>query len=61
MQQKKCYSTPQVLQEAHIALEGDLLFGSIVDWIYPVETAGSDVDQVYDYFSDDTFNHQWRD
>jgi hypothetical protein len=44
-----------------VGLEHDLLFGSIVDWIYPVETAGSEVDNVYDCFTDNTFNHEWKD
>ena len=61
MEPKKRYSAPRVVQSVGVALERDLLvFGSIVDWIYPVETTGSEVDHVYD-FSDNTFNHEWKD
>lgn len=61
MLHKKHYSSPHVLQNADIVLERAFLFGSLVDWIQPVEIAGSDVDHVYDFSTDDTFNHEWRD
>lgn len=54
------YEPPCVLQSRGIQLERSLL-GSIVDWLYPVETAGQDVDQFVDYSftTDNDFNHTW--
>ena len=58
----KTYSTPVILQVVFVDLEEDLLFGSIVDFIHPVETFGAEVDQRFDYSftSDNTFNHKWE-
>ena len=57
---KKLYVSPRILQAAQVSLERDLLFGSIVDWLNPVETAGQEVDQFVDYsFTDSDFNHTW--
>ena len=57
---KKLYEFPRILQVAQVSLERDLLFGSIVDWLNPVETAGQEVDQFVDYsFTDSDFNHTW--
>ena len=58
----KTYSTPEILQAVFIDLEEELLFGSIVDFIHPVETFGAEVDQKFDYgfTTEDTFNHRWE-
>lgn len=57
---KKRYEQPCILKKAAILLEREFLVGSIVDWLYPVETAGQEVDQFVDYsFSDSDFNHKW--
>ena len=57
---KKLYESPRILQATQVSLERDLLFGSIVDWLNPVETAGQEVDQFVDYsFTDSDFNHTW--
>ena len=57
---KKLYVSPRILQVAQVSLERDLLLGSIVDWLNPVETAGQEVDQFVDYsFTDSDFNHTW--
>ena len=58
---KQHYETPRVIQSFRVGLERNLLIGSIVDWIYPVETAGQGVDQFVDYSftSENEFNHTW--
>ena len=57
---RKSYISPCCLQAVRVNLERDLLFGSIVDWLNPVETAGQEVDQFVDYsFTDSDFNHTW--
>ena len=59
---KKNYNAPRTLQTVSVCLEEDLLFGSIVDFIHPVETFGAEVDQRFDYgfTTEDTFNHRWE-
>ena len=57
---KQTYHAPRIIQTASVVLEGDLLFGSIVDQIFPVETLGQEQEAIYDYWNDsDTFNHTW--
>ena len=57
---KHTYTPPSVLQTANVVLEGDMLFGSIFDQIYPIETVGQEIEDSYDYWNDsDTFNHTW--
>ena len=54
------YASPTVLQVAEVTLERNFLQGSPNPIeTYTVETVGQEVDQVYDYSTDNTFNHQW--
>ena len=61
---KQCYTPPRVLQETEVLLERNLL-GSVVEQIYPVETAGQEIEGFFDSESDgtspSTFNHTWGD
>ena len=60
MNRKQPYHAPRILQTATAVLEGDLLFGSIVDQVFPVETIGQEQASMYDYWDDsETFNHTW--
>ena len=55
------YTPPRVLQEVLLQLELDFLDGSVVDKVNPVETAGQEVSDVYDYEStSSTLNHNWE-
>lgn len=56
------YMAPLVLDSAYLALEVNLLAGSIVNSI-GVETAGQAMAGFYDLGGDaeTTFNHQWGD
>ena len=58
----KNYLAPLVLDSATLALEVDLLAGSIADSV-GVETAGQATDGFYDTIgnAETTVNHQWED
>lgn len=58
----KIYKAPQILDSATLALEADLLAGSIADSV-GVETAGQQTDGFYDTIgnAESTFNHHWED
>lgn len=56
------YASPTVLQVAEVALERGFLNASPEDIpieTYVIETTGQQVDGVFDYSSDNSFNHQW--
>lgn len=54
------YSAPRVLDSATLALEENLLAGSIVDMM-GVEIAGQQTDGFYDLETGgSTFNHTWE-
>lgn len=56
----KIYTAPQILDSATLALEADLLAGSIADSV-GVETAGQQTDGFYDLETGgSTFNHTWE-
>ena len=57
---KRTYVRPQILQTASVTLECVFL-NSIIEFFFPVETAGAEVDFKYDFPTDDTFNHRWED
>ena len=63
MNKKRIYTAPVVLAGLEIRLEKDMLFGSIVDWALPVETAGLENGGFFEYEStpsfESTFNHTW--
>lgn len=57
---KQRYCPPAVLQEVRVQLDRSVLIGSLVDFIYPVESLGQEKSDFVDYtFSEDTFNHTW--
>ena len=60
---RRPYSAPAVIGSAQVRLEKDMLFGSIVDWALPVETAGLENGGFFEYEStpsfESTFNHTW--
>ena len=56
------YTSPTVLQVAEVTLERNFLQASPEDKpidTYVIETTGQQVDGVFDYSTDNTFNHQW--
>ncbi len=59
--QKQRYLPPQIAQTVSLRLERSLLNASVTKDIQPVETAGQEVDHIYDMTqsSGDDFNHYW--
>ena len=63
--QKQHYLPPRVSQTVSIRLERSLLNASVAKDIQPVETAGQEVDHIYDMTkssgseSGADFNHYW--
>lgn len=64
-QYKHPYLPPEVIQQMEIRLERDLLAKSVAGDMKPVETAGQEVDHIYDMDqssgseSGANFNHYW--
>ena len=62
---RKRYMPPILIQQMEICLEGNLLTGSVVDKVQPVQTVGQKTDGIYDAADTDpvtaTFNYEWGD
>ena len=57
---RQSYAPPEVVQAVSIRLEHNLL-ASLVNKIQPVETAGQEIQEVYDASNTSTFNYDWND
>ena len=61
MNRKKVYRAPAVLQRVPLALESDVLGGSVADSLSGnVESTGQKVENK-DFSSTGSFNHSWED
>lgn len=60
---KRPYSCPKTINAVILQAEDRILFGSIVDFLNPVQTTGQEVENMFDYstFTDEQFNHSWQD
>ena len=60
---RNAYVSPRVFLTVEILLEKDMLFGSIVDDFFPIESFGQEQGGFYQYEStlgsESTFNHTW--
>lgn len=59
MEQKHKYTSPAVLDDLALELEGEILKASVVDDIENVQSTGQEINEID--MSTDQFNHVWTD